>query len=158
MSTVPDHEAIRHLVHAYAERIDGGDLDGVADLFAHATLVAGDGSSFSGRDVLRDLWGRSVKLYDDGLPHVCHCISNLDVHVADDGLTATARSYVTVMQARPGFPLQAVAVSLHRDAFAKVDGAWRFTERRDAQLLVGDMSHHVHGFQTDRGDDDRGAT
>jgi ketosteroid isomerase-like protein len=143
-----DREQIRALVHAYAERIDGGDLDGVADLFAHATLVAGDGSEFSGRDTLRELWGDSVKLYDDGLPHVCHVVTNLDVVVDEGGQAATARSYVTVMQAVEGeLALQPVAVSLHRDAFAKVDGAWHFTERRDRQLLVGDLSHHVHGVE-----------
>lgn len=143
-----DHEAIRSLVHAYAERIDSGDIAGVADLFEHAALVAGDGSRFEGRDVLEDLWRRSVRIYDDGLPHVCHLISNLDVHVGDDGETATARSYVTVMQATDGLALQPVAVSLHRDRFEKVDGAWRFTERADRQVLVGDLSHHVHGVES----------
>ena len=140
-----DHEAIRSLIHQYAERIDGGDFDAVADLVQHATSVAGAGSEFSGRATLRGLWAGSVKTYDGGSPNVCHCISNIDVHVADDGTTATGRSYVTVMQAVPGFPLQAVAVSLHRDRFAKVDGEWRFTERRDRQLLVGDLSRHMNG-------------
>src|SRR2546430_5299146 len=32
-----DVEAIRALIHEYAERIDGGDLDGLAALFADAT-------------------------------------------------------------------------------------------------------------------------
>jgi uncharacterized protein (TIGR02246 family) len=148
VSDASDHEQIRALVHAYAARVDTGDLDGVADLFAHATIVAGDGSRFSGRDTLRELWGHSVRLYDDGLPHVCHVISNVDVQVDDDGASATARSYVTVLQAIEGeLPLQPVAVSLHSDTFAKVDGAWRFTERHDRQLLAGDLSHHVHGIE-----------
>jgi ketosteroid isomerase-like protein len=142
-----DHEAIRSLIHQYAERIDRGDFDAVADLFQHATLVAGDGSEFTGRDTLRDLWANSVRTYDGGAPNVCHVITNVDVHVADSGDAATSRSYVTVMQAVPGFPLQAVAVSLHLDTFAKVDDEWRFTERRDRQLLVGDLSHHVHGVE-----------
>ena len=139
-----DHEEIRALVHAYAERIDLGDFDAVADLFAHATIVAGDGSEFSDRATLVELWRGSVRTYEDGSPHVCHLISNLDVRVGDDGTSATARSYVTVMQAVAGvLPLQPVAVSLHLDTFAKVDGAWRFTERRDRQVLVGDLGHHV---------------
>ena len=143
-----DHEEIRALVHAYAERIDRADFDAVADLFRHATLVAGDGSRFSGRDTLRELWRQSVHVYDDGSPHVCHLISNVDVHLGEDGTSATSRSYVTVMQAVAGqLPLQPVAVSLHLDTFAKVDGAWRFTERRDRQVLVGDLSHHVRGAE-----------
>ena len=141
-----DHEEIRALVHAYAERIDRGDFDAVADLFAHATIVAGDGSEFSGLDTLRRLWRSSVKTYDDGSPQVCHLITNVDVHVGADGTSATARSYVTVMQAVAGkLALQPVAVSRHLDTFARVDGAWRFTERRDRQVLVGDLSHHVRG-------------
>lgn len=141
-----DHERIRSLIYQYAERIDRGDFDAVADLFQHATLVAGDGSQFSGRDTLRSLWANSVRTYD-GAPNVCHVITNVDVHVSEGGESAVSRSYVTVMQAVAGFALQAVAVSLHLDSFAKVDGEWRFTERRDRQVLVGDLSHHVHGVE-----------
>lgn len=140
-----DHEDIRSLIHAYAERIDEGDFDGVAELFQHATVVSADGSEFRGRDVLRQLWANAVHLYENGLPNTRHLVTNVDVRVAPDRCTATARSYVTVMQATPSLPLQAVAVSIHRDRFAKVEGAWRFTERRDAQALVGDLSHHVRG-------------
>jgi len=144
-----DHEAIRALVHAYAERIDRGDLEAVADLFAHARLVAGDGSVFEGRDTLLGLWRSALRLADDGLPHCCHLISNLTIAVDPDGAGASASSYVQVMQALDGFPLQPVAISQHRDRFAKVGGAWRFVERRDRQLLVGDLSRHMHGALPD---------
>jgi ketosteroid isomerase-like protein len=140
-----DYEQIRSLVHAYAELIDEGDFDGVADLFQHATLVAGDGSEFRGHATLRNLWAGAVRLYDGGLPNTRHVITNVNVKLAADRTTATSQSYVTVMQAVPGLPLQAVAVSIHRDTFAKVDGAWRFVERRDRQALVGDLSRHMHG-------------
>lgn len=142
-----DHEEIRALVHAYPERLDSGDLEGVADLFAHARLVAGDGSVFEGRDTLLGLWKASVRLYDDGLPHCCHLISNLTITVDPDGKSATSSSYVQVMQAVDDFRLQPVAISQHRDRFSKVEGRWRFVERRDRQLLVGDMSRHVQGIE-----------
>ena len=142
-----DHEEIRSLIFSYAELIDEGDFDGVADLFQHATLVAGDGSEFRGRDTLRSLWSNAVRLYDGGIPDTRHVITNVNVRLAPDGTTATSHSYVTVMQATPDLPLQAVAVSVHRDTFAKVDGAWRFVERRDRQALVGDLSHHMHGAE-----------
>jgi ketosteroid isomerase-like protein len=142
-----DYEEIRSLIYSYAELIDEGDFDGVADLFAHATVVAGDGSEFRGRDTLRGLWADAVRLYDGGRPNTRHVITNVNVRRAPDGLSATSHSYVTVMQALPDLPLQAVAVSVHRDTFAKVDGAWRFTERRDSQALVGDLSKHMHGVE-----------
>lgn len=139
-----DHEALRNLIHAYPARIDEGDFEGVADLFAHATVIAGNGAEFSGRDTLRDLWANAVKMYD-GSPRVRHLVTNISIEIDGDGMSASASSYVTVMQALPNLPLQAVAVSMHRDRFAKVDGEWRFTERRDQQVLVGDLSHHMNG-------------
>lgn len=139
-----DYEAIRNLIHAYPEAIDEGDFDGVADLFAHATVIADDGTSFSGRDTLRGLWAGAVKLYDNS-PRVRHLVTNISIEMSDDRSSASARSYVTVMQALPELPLQAVAVSRHRDRFEKVDGTWRFVERRDEQVLVGDLSHHMNG-------------
>ena len=33
-----DLEAIARLIHLYAERLDAGDFEGVADLFARATF------------------------------------------------------------------------------------------------------------------------
>lgn len=140
-----DHEQIRALIHAYAERIDDGDFDGVADLFAHAQVIAGNGMRFEGRDTLRDLWRNSVITYEDGSPCVCHVISNVTIDVDPGEDTASASSYVTVHQALPDFPLQVVAVSRHRDRFEKVDGEWRFRERRDRQVLVGDLRRHMAG-------------
>lgn len=140
-----DREAIRALIHSYAEHIDEGDLEGVADLFADATIVAGNGMEFSGRDQLLELWRNSVVLHEDGRTDVCHVISNLTITLDDDGRTAGASSYVTVLQARPGFELRPIAVSRHRDRFEKVDGRWRFVERRDRQMLAGDLRQHVVG-------------
>ena len=128
-------------------RMDDGDLEGVADLFADARIVAGDGSVFQGLETLANLWRSSVRLYDDGRPHVCHLITNLSITIDPDGHHASSSSYVLVMQALVDFPLQPVAVSRHKDRFAKVDERWRFIERRDRQLLVGDLSRHVHGVE-----------
>ncbi len=141
MSAADDRDAIRSLIHAYAERIDSGDIDGVVDLFAAAEIVSADGQRFSGRETLRSLWSGGLQLYD-GIPRTHHLITNVDVKLADDGMTATARSYATVVQAAPGFPLQVIAASRHEDTFRKADGAWRFSERRDHQDLAGDLSHH----------------
>ena len=37
MSTPSCHEAIAALIYAYAEKLDHGDFEGVARLFAHGT-------------------------------------------------------------------------------------------------------------------------
>jgi len=140
-----DADAIAALVHEYAFRLDGGDLDGVAALFAHAEL----GSSvrperMRGAEQARGNY-RGVILYDDGTPHTMHCITNVTVTVDDGGTTASARSYFTVLQQVDDFPLQPIIAGQYRDRFEQVDGVWRFTERIIHPDLVGDLSRHMRG-------------
>jgi hypothetical protein len=133
------------LVYRYPDLIDAGDFDGIGELFAHAVLRSGD-SAIRGRDELVPMLKRLVRTYEGGRTSTKHNVTNLVVDVAPDGMTATAKSYITVMQARPPeLPLQVIASNRHFDRFERVDGVWRFVERVDVQDLVGDMSHHITG-------------
>jgi hypothetical protein len=134
----PDAEAIRALVAAYGERLDAGDLDGVAALFRNARWCSGT-RTLTGVDAIRRVYD-DVVLYD-GVPCTRHVMG--DVVVAVDGATATSRCSFTVFQARPDFPLQAVLVGRYHDSFACVDGEWEFRERVVRPDLVGDLSHHM---------------
>jgi ketosteroid isomerase-like protein len=138
-----DVAAITALVHEYAFRIDAGDLDGVAELFAHAEL----GSSvrperMRGTQAARGNY-RGVILYDDGTPRTMHCITNLTITVDDGASSASARSYFTVLQALDGPALQPIIAGQYRDRFEQVDGHWRFTERIIHPDLIGDLSRHM---------------
>lgn len=139
-----DHvHAITRLVHRYPELVDQGDLDGVAELFRHATIRAGE-HEFRGIDELRALWEGAVRRHDDGATFTKHLVTNVVVDVAADEQTASARSYITVIQAvPPDFPLQVIASSRHFDEFERVDGEWRFRLREDVRDLTGDLSQHV---------------
>jgi hypothetical protein len=115
----------------------------VAHLFEHATIRSGE-YSFSGYDTLLGLWKDTVRTYDQGRPLTKHVITNVVVDVAPDGTTATAKSYVTVLQAKPPeLPLQVIVSARHHDTFERVDGSWRFSERIDITDLVGDMTWHT---------------
>jgi len=131
-------EAIRALVAAYGERLDAGDLDGVAALFRNARWCSGT-RTLTDVDAIRRVYD-DVILYD-GIPCTRHVMG--DVVVAVDGATATSRCSFTVFQARPDFPLQAVLVGRYHDTFACVEGAWEFRERIVRPDLVGDLSHHM---------------
>lgn len=140
MATGTDVEAVRTLVHTYAERIDAGDLDGLAALFEHATWrPAGEDFVARGAREVRRMY-EPVILYD-GSPRTKHLTSNVTVEV--DGELARARSYYTVMQSAPGFPLQAIVSGRYEDTFECVEGTWRFTDRLITVDLIGDMSHHM---------------
>ena len=90
------------------------------------------------------MYRNSVVLYD-GKPCTKHVITNLIVDIDPSGQTASARSYFTVLQARPELPLQIIIAGHYHDRFARIDGAWHFTERVFFADLFGDLSHHLKG-------------
>ena len=63
--------------------------------------------------------------------------------VRDDDAHATAKCYTIEFQATDGLPLQPLIVGRWYDDLAKVDGTWRFVERRWFSDLVGDLSAHL---------------
>ena len=137
-----DRAEIEALVHAYAQRLDDGDLDGVAGLFEHATWRSDTtGQALRGVDEVRRVYDRVV-LYD-GKPRTKHVITNLVVEVAEDRTTASARCYFTVLQGIvPGEPIQVILAGRYVDRFEKVDAGWRFADRLFVTDLVGDLSRH----------------
>ncbi|MFI7386616.1 nuclear transport factor 2 family protein [Streptomyces sp. NPDC049813] len=145
MTAPADTTAISHLITRYAELVDTGDLAGVNALFAEGAFT-GRGGTVHGRDGgVERMLRETVILYEDGTPRTHHVTTNIAIDVDEPADTATARSYVTVFQAAPGFPLQPVAAGRYRDRFARRDGQWRFAERQVDIHLVGDVSHHLRG-------------
>jgi uncharacterized protein (TIGR02246 family) len=138
-----DAEAVRALVVAYAERLDAGDLDGVAALFEDAVVrPAGSGAVLEGRDAVRRMYDPVVR-YADGTPRTQHVLSNLEVAVDAGAGTASSRCVFTVLQARPGTGLGPVLAGRYEDRFVRVDGRWRFAERVIVPDLIGDLSAHM---------------
>ena len=135
-----DVEAVRALVHEYAFRLDAGDLDGAAALFAHAELRSTRHDRVRRGAVEARTLFDDVLLRDDGTPGTMHQLTN--VTVAVDGETATARSYFTVLQVTAQ-GLHPILAGEYRDRFARVDGVWRFSERLFVPMLFGDMSRHM---------------
>jgi len=137
--------AITNLIFAYAERIDAGDYEGVADLFAAGRITAeGTDTVRSGRDEILAMYRQTTRIHEDtGTPRTKHVTTNLIIDVDDESDTARARSYFTVLQATPELPLQPVIAGRYHDRFERGQGAWRFAERRIICDLFGDLSHHL---------------
>ena len=86
-----------------------------------------------GPDAIERLYARSTRRYEDGTPRTKHVMTNVMVDVADDGATASSRSYFTVLQAVPGaLALQPVIAGRYRHAY----------ERVDRTVASGDDAHH----------------
>ena len=139
---------IENLLYTYAERIDGGDLPGVADLFANGRIAApadtGADQTFEGRDGVLGMFQAATRLYDDnGTPHTKHVTTNAIIEVDDGAGVGSARSYYTVMQQTDALPLQPIISGRYHDTFKRIDGTWWFDTRVMFVDLVGDLSHHL---------------
>ena len=84
---------IENLVYTYAERLDAGDLDGVAALFAHGRICGvEDGppeTVFTGAAGVRQMYEMATRLYDDGTPKTKHLTTNVRSDVDEAAGTAT---------------------------------------------------------------------
>lgn len=134
--------AVPNLIARYAELVDNGDFAGVGELFADAVFI-GSGEPAEGAAAVERMLRDTVILYEDGTPRTHHAVSNLAVEVDEESGAATARSYVTVFQALPELPLQAIAAGRYEDRFERRGGRWGFVERRVRIRLVGEVRGHL---------------
>ncbi len=138
---------IENLLYRYAERIDAGDFEGVADLFAHGRIHGVENGPpdtvFEGRERVLRMYEQSTRRYEDGTPKTKHVITNARIEVDDAGEHATAHSSYTVMQATPDLPLQPIITGRYHDSFHLVDGRWAFDTRVMHVDHLGNLSHHL---------------
>ena len=138
---------IENLMYRYAELIDAGDLDGVAELFANGRICGVENGPpetvFSGTAGVRQMYAMATRLHDDGTPKTKHLTTNVQIYVDDDAGTARASAYYCVTQATPELPLQIIVTGHYRDTFHRVDGAWWFDSRTMYVDQIGDTSHHL---------------
>ncbi len=140
-----DSRLIENLIYTYAERIDAGDLEGVAELFRHGEICSpAHGTTCRGYDEVLALYRGSCRIHaGSGTPLTRHLTSNVIVEIGDSGLDATARSSYTVLQATKLLPLQPIICGRYRDSFNRHDGNWCFARREMFVDLLGDCSQHL---------------
>ncbi len=138
---------IENLLYVYAERIDAGDLHGVAQLFTHGRIRTGADApaetTFEGREQVLGMYEAATRLYDDGTPLTRHVTTNAIIEIDDAARTGSARSYYTVFQRTENLALQPIVCGRYHDTFHRVDGRWWFDTRVLLVDLVGDLSQHL---------------
>lgn len=142
MIDATDYFAIQNLIHAYAYRLDGGCLDDLGELFAHADVhfEGIPGPVRSDPRAITKMFTDFLQLYD-GRPRTRHVISNVMIEF-DSVTEAHATSYVVVFQQTGKLPLQPIITGDYADRFVKLDGKWRFAERYIRNDLFGNLSAH----------------
>lgn len=117
---LPAHVQVANLLARYAEAMDLGDFDAVADLFADGLVTS------------------------EGTPHTKHLTTNLILDIDDEAGTASARSYYCVLQAvPPDFPLQPIITGRYHDTFARDGESWHFASRHIFTDQIGSLGHHL---------------
>ncbi len=135
-----DETEISNLLAEYCADFDAGAFDRFARHFAHGTWFPTAAEGPGPEPVLR--WCEENILLYDGLPHTKHVTTNIWIDTTEHGL-AEVRSYVTIWQGLPDFPLQAIFSGRYHDRLEVLDGRWCFRERWALPDIIGDMSRHV---------------
>lgn len=143
MSNAPTD--IANLLYTYARLIDSGDYAGIGRLFAHARLTADQSDlDVRGADAIHAHYARTTRVYPDtNTPKTKHVMTNPIIEVDDAAGTATCQAYYTVFQATEQLPLQPIITGRYEDRFERVDGRWRYTEKKFFVDQVGDLSQHL---------------
>jgi ketosteroid isomerase-like protein len=134
---------IENLLYEYQERIDAGDLAGMAALFEHAVVGADTVETrWTGTAEVAQMFTAIMRIYDDGSPHTTHTTTNPIIHIDEQAGTATSRSVYVVYQQADRFALQPIITGRYHDRFERVHGTWRYTERIFVAGLQGDLTAH----------------
>jgi hypothetical protein len=119
--------AIHEQIALYALLADERDPVGVGRLLAHADMYNEEKLVVS-KDAAKVEAMFAATPWPPGAGRR-HITTNIIVTPKEDG-GAAATSYFLWMETLPDSPPRVIVHGLYRDRFAKLDGQWRFTERR----------------------------
>ena len=136
-------DAIRRLMYLYAECVDLADFEGLAEIFRHGEMTSNTATGGMSGERVRDFYARTNKVHENGTLCTRHLATNIIVDVDEAADSARARSYFVVFQATPRLPFQPIVGGRYHDRFERVDGEWRFKQRRVLVDQIGDMSEHL---------------
>jgi ketosteroid isomerase-like protein len=141
---VADELAIRDLVARYSDAVIRADSEAWAATWAEGASWRVGPSESHGREAIVETWTRLMGIFD----RVRQITEQGTVEIEGD--RARGRWYVTEY----GWPRQGapnLLFGVYHDAYARIDGAWRFTRRRFDLLYTGppDLTGRNHPFPTD---------
>jgi len=130
---ISNERAIENLMVSYAYTNDDANIKGLGDIFEQASIKI-DKVSASGRAEIEALAAQLITLREDGRSSTTHEITNIVIHIDEDGLIASGRAYWTLYQTVSGTPREAVMSGRYEDQFEKLEGTWMF-KVRNASIL-----------------------
>jgi uncharacterized protein (TIGR02246 family) len=128
LQRLEDEQEIRDVLYEYGRRLDSGDLEGYAQLFAKdGEWIGGFGSAKGPADILA-LMQKFIKTKPDPKNvHGFHVFTNPVVHV--DGDHATSLCKLIFMGRGPDNRPVPMLGGHYDDTFVREDGHWKFQRR-----------------------------
>lgn len=118
--------AIHELIARYSHLIDGREYDAWVQCFTPDGALHSAVGVAAGHEALR-AFASDYEARRARMPNARHYITNLAIDL--DGDRATARSYVQITSSEPR-GVRVVFTGQYDDRLVRVDGAWKFKERR----------------------------
>lgn len=127
LQRLEDLEAIRALLVAYGRTFDARDFEAYAALFATDAVWSGAGGSFTGPDAIREM-------VESGYPpsvftNSFHIMSSFDIEITGADSAAAWSRWTFVVENEDGQPAPFRA-GRYEDELVRVDGQWKFKQRR----------------------------
>jgi hypothetical protein len=144
--------AVRRLIHRSAELQDLGQVEELAQLFAHGEIVFGGlGHVYEGVEGVRNLLSQHLFYDANGLPadpvqvyattRALHYITNVDIFLDLTGSAAATSRFLIVHQ-RNRSP-RIVFGGRYLDSFAAGDGGYHFRRRIVEVHITGDTEGYL---------------
>jgi ketosteroid isomerase-like protein len=150
-----DHWEISNLMARYAELLNLGQIDEVAELFRHGKITSeGNPTAREGTEEVAAMYRNSVRI-PEKFPDTLIFTTNLQIEV--DGDRATGKAYFLAMHQTERGVAPVIAGRYH-DEFRKIDGTWWFHHRHMIPDLSGDLSTHLVRPLEELQDEARGAS
>jgi len=129
-SRVMDQLEIERLIHDYTALLGREAYQAYGELFASGCLLSPDGRVMArGADQVAAL----ARYFLGSQPerHTRHIISSPRIDIDPDGRHATARSFLTTIDAESDGPAEVFRIGHYKDRFRKEEGRWFFVSRQE---------------------------
>ena len=139
MST--DEHQISNLIARYAELLNLGEIDEVAELFRYGKITSNaSATAREGSAAVAEMYRSAVRI-SEKVPDTLIFTTNLQIEV--DGDTASGKAYFLAMH-EGAQGLAPVIAGRYHDEFRRIDGTWWFHHRHMIVDLTGDLSTHLN--------------
>ncbi len=139
------YHLIANLFHRYADHIDNGELQKVAELLKDCTISDGDGNILaSGHDEILTMYTGMIRIYPEtNTPQTQHVLSNLIVEGQAKQNEVKASANFSVLQKLESGSIEPVICGKYQNTFRLVDDIWTFHQHTMHPRIIGDLSRHL---------------